>query len=67
MYNLESWDGFEGSNPDVLDGEDFSLELQFADGRVHVVELTLDGDGISKLNLIEKNAGGAIEAAATVE
>ena len=31
-YNLESWDGFEGSNPDVLDGEDFSLELQFADG-----------------------------------
>ena len=31
-YDLESWDGFHGSNPDVLDGEDFSLELQFADG-----------------------------------
>ena len=43
------------------------MTLQFADGRVHVVVLTLDGDGISKLNLIEKNAGGAIEAAATVE
>ena len=44
-----------------------TIELQFADGRVHIVELTLDGDGISKLNLIEKNVGGAIEAAATVE
>ena len=32
MYDLESWDGFHGDNPDVLDGEDFSLELQFADG-----------------------------------
>ena len=44
-----------------------TIELQFTDGRVHVVELTLDGDGISKLNLIEKNVGGTIEAAATVE
>ena len=29
---LESWDGFRGSNPDVLDGESFTLEMEFADG-----------------------------------
>ncbi len=31
-YGLESWDGFHGSNPGVLDGEGFRLELGFADG-----------------------------------
>ena len=30
--DLEAWDGFHGSNPHVLDGESFSLELLFADG-----------------------------------
>ncbi|MBR5078601.1 MAG: alginate lyase family protein [Victivallales bacterium] len=44
-----------------------TIELQFTDGRVHVVELTLDGDGISKLSLILKRADGSIEAAANVE
>ena len=44
-----------------------TIELQFTDGRVHVVELTIDGDGISKLNLIQKKADGSIEAAANVE
>ena len=31
-YNLISWDGFDQSNPYVLDGENFSLELAFSDG-----------------------------------
>ena len=31
-YDLESWDGFHESNPYVLDGEGFSLEMRFADG-----------------------------------
>ena len=44
-----------------------SIELQFTDDRVHVIELTLDGNGISKLNLIQKKADGSIEAAANVE
>ena len=30
--SLEAWDGFHGSNPDVLDGEGFCLEMTFADG-----------------------------------
>ena len=30
--DLEAWDGFHGSNPNVLDGESFSLELGYADG-----------------------------------
>ncbi len=29
---MESWDGFRGHNPNVLDGEDFSLRMTFADG-----------------------------------
>ncbi len=31
-YGLESWDGFDETNPYVLDGEGFWLELDFADG-----------------------------------
>ena len=31
-YDLEAWDGFRGSDPDVLDGEMFTFELTFADG-----------------------------------
>lgn len=31
-YSIESWDGFHESDPDVLDGEGFWLELKFADG-----------------------------------
>ena len=31
-YDLEAWDGFSGYDPDVLDGESFSLTIQFADG-----------------------------------
>ena len=30
---LWDWNGFSGSNPDVLDGESFSLSASFADGR----------------------------------
>ena len=30
--NLESWNGFHESDPDVLDGEGFMLEMRFADG-----------------------------------
>ena len=44
-----------------------NIELQFADGRVHIVELTLDGDGISKLSVIQKRADASIESAANVE
>ena len=29
---LEAWDGFHESDPDVLDGESFSMELGYADG-----------------------------------
>lgn len=31
-YDLDSWDGFRGSDPYVLDGENFRLELSYADG-----------------------------------
>ena len=31
-YDVESWDGFCGSDPYVLDGEGFMLEMEFADG-----------------------------------
>ena len=31
-YNLKSWDGFHESDSYVLDGENFCLELEFADG-----------------------------------
>lgn len=31
-YDLESWDGFHDSDPNVLDGEFFSLEMSYADG-----------------------------------
>ncbi|MBR5345418.1 MAG: hypothetical protein IK127_06295 [Clostridia bacterium] len=31
-YNILSWDGFDKSNPYVLDGESFTLELRYADG-----------------------------------
>lgn len=31
-YGLEAWDGFHESNPYVLDGEGFWLEMRFADG-----------------------------------
>ncbi len=30
--NLAEWNGFRKSDPDVLDGEDFSLSVVFADG-----------------------------------
>ena len=30
--DVESWDGFDESDPYVLDGEDFSLSVTFADG-----------------------------------
>ena len=30
--DLWSWNGFAGSNPDILDGESFSLSISFADG-----------------------------------
>ncbi len=29
---LGAWDGFRGSDPDVLDGEGFSLEMEYDDG-----------------------------------
>lgn len=32
-YGLASWDGFRGSDPDVLDGEGFRLEIAFSDGK----------------------------------
>lgn len=33
---MKRWDGFRGSNPHVLDGESFSLIMEFADGtKVH--------------------------------
>ncbi len=31
-YGIEAWNGFHESNPNVLDGEGFWLELSFADG-----------------------------------
>lgn len=31
-YDLRSWDGFSGSNPNVLDGESFRLGIEFSDG-----------------------------------
>ena len=31
-YDLEAWDGFHESDPNVLDGQSFSLELTYADG-----------------------------------
>ena len=31
-YGLEAWDGFHESDPYVLDGEGFRLEMEFADG-----------------------------------
>ena len=31
-YDLLSWDGFSGSDPDVLDGEGFSLSFTFSNG-----------------------------------
>lgn len=31
-YDLTGWNGFHGSNPYVLDGEDFSLSFSLADG-----------------------------------
>ena len=33
QYGLMSWDGFQESNPDVLDGESFILHLAFSDGK----------------------------------
>lgn len=32
-FGLWDWNGFSVSNPDVLDGESFSLSASFADGR----------------------------------
>ena len=32
LFDVEAWDGFDESNPNVLDGEFFSLELKYADG-----------------------------------
>ena len=31
-YDVPSWNGFHGSNPNVLDGEGFTLQFRFADG-----------------------------------
>ncbi len=31
-FRVSAWDGFLGSDPNVLDGEAFSLELTYADG-----------------------------------
>lgn len=31
-YDLESWNGFNKNDPNVLDGEGFGLEMSFADG-----------------------------------
>jgi len=31
-YNVSSWDGFDKTNDNVLDGEGFSLEIGFTDG-----------------------------------
>ena len=31
-YGLKDWNGFHESNPDVLDGEGFCLEMTYADG-----------------------------------
>ena len=31
-YNVSSWDGFDETNENVLDGEGFSLEIGFTDG-----------------------------------
>ena len=31
-YNVSSWDGFDKTNENVLDGEGFSLEIGFTDG-----------------------------------
>ena len=39
-YGLESWDGFHKSDPYVLDGEGFLLEMDFADG----VSISASGD-----------------------
>ena len=33
-YNVNSWDGFSGSNKDVLDGDSFSLYIQYNIGSV---------------------------------
>lgn len=32
--NLTGWNGFNGNDPDVLDGRSFSLSVAFADGNV---------------------------------
>jgi len=34
MYGVQAWNGFSGSDPRVLDGESFRLEITFADGSV---------------------------------
>ena len=31
-FDMASWDGFSGSNPNVLDGESFRLDIEFDDG-----------------------------------
>lgn len=31
---VKSWDGFSKSNPNVLDGDSFSLEIELADGKM---------------------------------
>ena len=31
-YNVSSWEGFDKTNENVLDGEGFSLEIEFTDG-----------------------------------
>ena len=39
-YDLFQWDGFQRSNPNVLDGEGFRLEIEFTDGS----SITATGD-----------------------
>ena len=52
-YDLESWDGFHESDPYVLDGEGFCLEIRFADG----VSVYATGDNAFPDNYSDAMAG----------
>ncbi len=60
-YDLEDWDGFRGSDPRVLDGEGFTLQLTFADGR------TVYASGENKFPDRYHSASNAIEELFTRE
>ena len=55
-FGVLSWDGFEGSNPNVLDGEDFRLEILFSDG----MAVRASGNNAFPARYFE--AAGAMEA-----